>query len=370
MKIDSYNVGMDSARTYSSSSTRKLALSYSRQNFEGSLLDMSDGFGGEQYRLLDSDKENKEKDNSNSASLQDVLNSMHTGRARVHPGEESNSLRHIDQVRQKFVLYLWRMLFGGERADNMAKELGMEPSNAGSDDSTMTPLSQSGNFSVIKLSGIRENYFEEHEELSFSSAGQVTTADGRIINFSVDLNMSRSFYEYYREEGIAVGAMCDPLVLNFEGNVADLTDQKFYFDLDCDGTEEEISTLANGNAFLALDVNNDGIINDGSELFGTKSGDGFADLARYDSDGNGWIDENDSIFDKLKVWVKNPDGSDSLLSLKDKNVGAIYLGNASTDFGLRSLDSGSLNGRIRKTGIFLYEDGSGVGLMNHLDIAN
>ena len=30
------------------------------------------------------------------------------------------------------------------------------------------------------------------------------------------------------------------------------------------------------------------------ELFGTKSGNGFADLAKYDSDGNGWIDEADA----------------------------------------------------------------------------
>ena len=370
MKIDSYNVGMDSARTYSSSSTRKLALGYSKQNFEGSLLDMSDNFGGEQYRLLDSDRDNHSAENSDSTALSDVFGRMQTGRSRVHPGEETNSLRHIDQVRQKFVLYLWRMLFGGEKANNMAKELGLDSEMMEIDSNSNSSMSGNSNFTVITLSGFRESYFEEHEELSFTSSGHVTCADGRTVDFSVDLKMSRSFSQYYREEGISVGAMCDPLVLNFEGDVADLTDQKFFFDLDCDGTAEEISTLASGNAFLALDTNGDGIINDGSELFGTRSGDGFADLAKYDSDGNGWIDENDSVFDKLKVWVKNPDGSDELLSLKDKNVGAIYLGNANTDFGLRSLENGNLNGRLRKTGIFLYEDGSGVGLMNHLDIAN
>jgi len=343
LKIDSYNVGMDSARAYSSSSTRKLAFTYAKQNFEGSLGSLTETFE----------------------------DSIQAGRTRAHPGEDGNSLRHIDQVRQRFVLYLWRMLFGGERADDLAKELGLstESANTGAN-SSMANSSGSVNFSTITLTGIRETYFEEYEEMSFTSAGQVRTADGRTIDFSVDLQMSRSFSEYYREEGIAVGAMCDPLVLNFEGNVADLTDQKFFFDLDCDGEEEEISTLTGGNGFLALDSNNDGIINDGSELFGTRSGDGFADLAKYDSDGNGWIDENDSIFDKLKIWVKNPDGSDTLMSLKDKNVGAIYLGSASTNFGLRSVESGQLNGRIRQTGIFLYEDGTGVGLVHHLDIAN
>ena len=77
------------------------------------------------------------------------------------------------------------------------------------------------------------------------------------------------------------------------------------FDIDADGEEESISYLQGGSGYLALDKNGDGVINDGSELFGTKSGDGFADLAEYDADGNGWIDENDPIFDKLLIWAKD-----------------------------------------------------------------
>ena len=60
--------------------------------------------------------------------------------------------------------------------------------------------------------------------------------------------------------------------------------------------------------FLALDLNGDGRINNGSELFGALSGNGFADLAQYDSDANGWIDENDEIFQRLKVWSGADDG--------------------------------------------------------------
>ena len=66
--------------------------------------------------------------------------------------------------------------------------------------------------------------------------------------------------------------------------MAEVSDQTFYFDLDADGKEEEISVL-NGSGYLALDKNGDGTINDGSELFGTRNGDGFADLAQYDEDG-------------------------------------------------------------------------------------
>ena len=65
--------------------------------------------------------------------------------------------------------------------------------------------------------------------------------------------------------------------------------------------------MAANSAYLAIDANNDGLINDGSELFGTRSGDGFADLAKLDSDGNRWLDEADSQFDRLRIW--QPDGA-------------------------------------------------------------
>ena len=53
--------------------------------------------------------------------------------------------------------------------------------------------------------------------------------------------------------------------------------------------------LGKGSGFLALDKDGNGKIDDGNELFGTKSSDGFGDLREYDSDGSGWIDENDEI---------------------------------------------------------------------------
>lgn len=131
--------------------------------------------------------------------------------------------------------------------------------------------------------------------------------------------------------------------------------------------EENISFAGKGSGFLALDKNGDGKINDGSELFGTKSGDGFRDLAEYDEDKNGWIDENDSIFGKLRVWTKDEDGRDYLMDLKQADVGAIYLGNKDTQFSLKD-DSNQLNGEIKKTGIYLRESNGTAGTLNHVDL--
>ena len=36
----------------------------------------------------------------------------------------------------------------------------------------------------------------------------------------------------------------------------------------------------------------------------------FYDLAEFDLDLNGWIDEADPIFDKLKIWSKDSAGKD------------------------------------------------------------
>lgn len=368
MKIDSYTIGMDSARTYSSSSTRKLAIGITRQNFGDSLSGMTGNFAGtEGTNIGTDDSDNPQGRTSDaSASLKEMIDSMQSPlNNRIRQIENNSSIRQIEDVHHKFVVYLWRMLFGHEKSNELAKEFGF------SDDYSLSGTSgTTASFSTITIQGFRESYYEENETTSFSSSGVVTTEDGKTLSFNLDVEMSRSFAEYYREEGLTVGSMCDPLVINFSGNPAELTDTKFFFDLDCDGKDDNISTLGSGSGYLSLDLNDDGIINDGSELFGTKSGDGFADLAKYDNDGNGWIDENDDIFNKLKIWVKDNNGYDKLYSLKDKNVGAIYLGNADTNFTLRSINTGEVNGAIRKTGIFLYEDGSGVGTMNHLDIAN
>lgn len=209
----------------------------------------------------------------------------------------------------------------------------------------------------------------ESENTSFSGIGTALTDDGRAINFNVSFEMSRSFMEY-NEINVQDGSfnLCDPLTINVGANVTQVSDQKFRFDLDSDGNKDSISMLSSGSGFLAYDKNGNGTVDDGSELFGTKSGDGFKDLAAYDEDGNGWIDENDDIYDRLKVWYKDDEGNDKLLNLKEADVGAIFTGKSDTQFSLKSEDNSSMNGVIRSTGIYLKESG-GAGTVQHVDLA-
>ncbi|MCR5273503.1 MAG: hypothetical protein K6E13_11075 [Lachnospiraceae bacterium] len=217
-----------------------------------------------------------------------------------------------------------------------------------------------------------QGYRSETEITTYSTTGTVQTADGRSIDFNLNLSMTRAFEEQYTEAAnwgaaLNAAALCDPLVINLDSASATVTDQSFLFDIDSDGKSDEISMPTGGSGFLAIDKNGDGVIGDGSELFGTQSGNGFADLKAYDEDNNGWIDETDSVFKRLMIYSKGSDGSDKLVSIGEAGVGAIYLGSSQTDFSLTG-NNGDTNAVIRKTGVFLFENGS-AGTIQHVDIA-
>ncbi len=210
-------------------------------------------------------------------------------------------------------------------------------------------------------------FHAETESTTFATKGMVQTADGRSIGFNVELSMSRAFMQETNFLEVHDYIKTDPLMINLDTDAPSVSDQKFFFDLDCDGKKENISFAGRGSGFLALDKNGDGEIYDGSELFGTKSGDGFKDLAKYDEDGNGWIDENDDVFNRLKVWTKDENGNDKLIDLKKADVGAIYLGNVDTQFSLKD-EYNRLNAEVKKTGVFLRESTGEVGTLNHVDL--
>ena len=212
----------------------------------------------------------------------------------------------------------------------------------------------------------------EQEQMGFSSQGQVRTEDGRMIEFSLDMAMDRAYLSRTQEETLIHTwqqevNLIDPLVISLDGGIPQLTDTRFEFDLDNDGTTEEISFVAKGSGFLSFDRNNDGVINNGSELFGPGTGNGFEELAGFDEDGNGWIDENDAIFSQLTVWTRDDQGNDQLVSLKDAGVGAIYLDNAQAEFNYTTMDN-ELQGQLRRSGVFLFENGN-VGGIQQVDLA-
>ncbi len=118
---------------------------------------------------------------------------------------------------------------------------------------------------------------------------------------------------------------CEPLILDITGDGFRLTDtiNGVVFDIRADGRPLRIPWTAGAtNAFLVLDRNGNGVIDNGSELFGNVTPqphtalrpNGFLAVAEYDKsmaggNGDGVIDENDVIFPYLRLWIDdNHDG--------------------------------------------------------------
>lgn len=209
----------------------------------------------------------------------------------------------------------------------------------------------------------QETHFEK-EGFLFNASGNITNDKGEVVQFNASLQMSREKYDQITVSIKEGDALIDPLVVDFTGTGASLSDAVFEFDLNADGRTEMIHVPSRGTAFLAYDKNGNGVIDDGSELFGPSSGNGFAELAALDEDNNGWIDENDSAFKYLRLWEKAADGTDSLSTLLEKDIGALYTGRVETGFNLEN--NNSVSGVIKETGIYLKESG-GAGFIQEID---
>lgn len=215
----------------------------------------------------------------------------------------------------------------------------------------------------------RYQFISESQDLTLSSHGTIKTEDGRDIDFSLYLQLNQdATYETTESFVMDVQQMRDPLVINFGADSVSLTDQYFEFDLEGDGQNEVIASLASGSGYLVLDKNANGIVDNGTELFGTRTGQGFSELAEFDHDGNLWIDENDDVFSQLQVWVNGENGEQQLHSLKEIGVGAIYLGSAEGHFNLHS-SSGAVLGDIKSSGLVLMEDGE-VRTIQEIDLVD
>lgn len=115
-----------------------------------------------------------------------------------------------------------------------------------------------------------------------------------------------------------------PLVLDLDNDGIELTSAEsgVSFDLLAQGSPVRTAWTQGDDAFLCLDLNGNGRIDSGAELFGSRSGgkdhaDGFLALALYDGNRDGRIDRTDRVFNRLRLWTDaNHDGKSSAKELR------------------------------------------------------
>lgn len=156
-----------------------------------------------------------------------------------------------------------------------------------------------------------------------------------------------------------------PIVLDLNGDGVQTVDTAHgvHFDMAGDGMKESIGWVDSHDALLVRDINHDGQINDGTELFGSesvlkngeKAGDGWSALADVDSNGDGKIDAADAVFAEINVWVDaNSDGlaeTGELRSLSDAGIQHIDLAHATSN-------TTQNNNVLFGTGQFTFTDGT------------
>lgn len=164
---------------------------------------------------------------------------------------------------------------------------------------------------------------------------QITVDDGCTIVTSPGDLFTHTF-QYISDGGGGGGGTCvvgghfvpdcpSPIIVDTKREGFHLTPASggVRFDIRADGHPIQIAWTAAGfsNGFLALDRNHNGIIDDGTELFGnftqqpkSSTPNGFLALAEFDKpenggNGDGIIDEHDAVFSHLVIWIdENRDG--------------------------------------------------------------
>ena len=166
----------------------------------------------------------------------------------------------------------------------------------------------------------------------------------------------------------------DPIIidLNKNGITSTKLNNTIYFDHDNNNFKEATSWIDKGDAFLALDKNSNGLIDNGNELFGnhtisnTKYGEkeannkdtsinGYEALKAYDLNGDNVIDSKDEIYDKLLLWKDSNQNAitdkGELIKLKDSGI-------VSIDLNYKNTNTDEKGNTIKQSSTVTFEDGS------------
>lgn len=276
--------------------------------------------------------------------------------------KQEDASQTVDKSKEQRFQSLWEMLFGSQ---NMGKSAGSTCPEQSATASSAAPTTSTAKPQPITMQILATQHTKTSESCSFNASGKVCLKDGSTRQFDVAYQNAQSS-ENTKILGAQWLTLKDPLVIDMGPATTKLSQQSVDFDLDNDGKKESMRLPDAGSGLLFLDRNHNGVADNGSELFGPQSGNGFSDLAKLDDDHNGWIDEGDAAYKDLKLWQSGDQPTGRVQTLAQAGVGAMATASVQTEYGLKEDDK--LLGQIRASSVWLGEHG-GAGSVRQIDLA-
>ncbi|WP_281560197.1 hypothetical protein [Thalassomonas sp. RHCl1] len=212
-----------------------------------------------------------------------------------------------------------------------------------------------------------EEWFTREQSLSYQMQGQFQL-DDKQISLSYEFNIS-SESTRYRRFATRAGNLQDPLLVQFGNQSLGHIEGGQAFDINSDNTLDKLPIFSGDVGYLVFDQNANGRADDGSELFGPASGNGFHELAAFDSNQNGFIDQDDEHFDQLYLWQPKgesegeaePGAQQRWLSLEDAGIAAINLSAIDTPYSFYD-ENDQVEAQMRRSSFAIGENGRGYGV--------
>ncbi len=288
------------------------------------------------------------------------------------PKEIKNPIFCLQEYINKFIVEMLLSNFLNEKKEKPVNILSFVDifSNQSSFQSINTKKIETPQVSKTNFTMETTYEYSKTNLIKFESKANIQTTTGD-VNIDLNIQFTQKFYEKHQtkiEQQRFV--FQDPLVIQFDiskEHFNNISTQTFTFDINSNGFDQEIPLLKEGSGFLALDKNKNKIIDDGTELFGPSTNNGFNELSFYDEDNNNWIDEQDSIFKDLAIWCKDYATKDRLITISQANIGAIYLGDIKSQFNYDKNISQNI-AQLKSTSIFL-DNQYNIGLITGVNFA-
>ena len=267
----------------------------------------------------------------------------------------AESLNHDIHLLTKLLRRYFHLTEKGQDTDRLAHRIDRLASRIRAEQAAADAGAQAPQVKV-SVSYQRTDSYREVEATSFQAQGSVTTKDGLQIDFSQALDLARVYARTETTSFQAKAVLTGPAAAVASGSPTAAPP------IPAESPNQQALALAGG--VLGVDRNGDGSINGSRELIG-RSGDGFSELRQFDDDGNGFIDEGDAVFSKLRVVSGGTDGV-ATKSLADQGVGAIFLGSVATPFTARDA-AGQVTAQLSRSGVYLNENGT-TGIAQQVNI--